>query len=159
MKNLLSLALTLILMLGARLAASGTGTICGSICEADSGNPMAYAVVQIAGTAMGAQADKNGQFCLKLVPAGSCDMLAYSVGYRTMKMTNIDVVADSVSFVDFVMEADSITFTGCIGITAPDRLMVSETSSSKTITSEKIRSFPATSVSELLRKRGAGTFR
>ena len=153
------LALVLCLMLGSQVAASGTGTICGSICEDGSGKSIAYAVVQIAGTPMGAQADKNGQFCIWFVPAGRYVLEASICGYFTVRVLEFTVVADSVSFADFVMKPDSLSGPCCILTIGRDDLRVSETSLSKTITSEKIRSFPATSVSELLRKRGAGTFR
>lgn len=153
------LALVLCLMFGSQVAASGTGTICGSICEDGSGTSIAYAVVQIAGTAMGAQADKNGQFCIKFVPAGNYVVEASFWGYFPVRVAEIAVVADSISFVDFGMVPDSTNFTRCIIIDGRDELQISETSSIKTIRSEQIRSFPASSVYELLRKRGAGTFR
>lgn len=159
MKKVLSIAMTISLGLGGQVVASGIGTICGFICDEDSGKAVAYAIVQIAGTTMGAQADRNGQFCLKCVPAGTHDMEATMCGYTTAKVTNIVVVADSVSFVDFAMEPDSSKYPCCMIVDGRDEFRVGETSSSKFIQSEQIRTFPATTIYELLRKRGVGTYR
>lgn len=74
----------LLALLPARLTAQGdaTGTVRGTVLSAESGEPVARAVVSITGTPLGANADDAGRFTLAGVPAGRVTLHVRALGFH-----------------------------------------------------------------------------
>lgn len=72
-------------------AMSQTGTIDGSVFDADTRTPLAGAHVALAGTPMGASTDPEGMFAVTGVPVGRYSIRFSYIGYETVIKTDIIV--------------------------------------------------------------------
>jgi len=63
-----------------------TGTVRGNIFEKESGNPVIYCTVQLAGTKYGTTTDLDGFFVISNVPPGDYRLLATYIGYDSISM-------------------------------------------------------------------------
>jgi len=86
--------------------AQETGEVKGTVKEASSGEPLAGAIIVVAGTHIGTVADINGGFKLKL-QSGRYSIKASEVGYNPDQKT-VDVQAGQTTTVDFVLTRNLI---------------------------------------------------
>jgi len=101
MKRLIpSVALGLALLLLPGLAWAQQGTVTGTVTEAETGEPLPGATVQIADENTGAASDAEGQYRITSVPAGEQTLRVSFVGYQTEERT-INVPADGTVRVNF----------------------------------------------------------
>jgi len=66
------------------LSKSQTGTVRGNIYEKESGSPIIYCNVQLAGTNLGATTDLDGFFVITNVPSGEYRLIATYVGFDSI---------------------------------------------------------------------------
>ena len=78
-------ALTLCATAG-QLRAQG-GTVTGKVTTVNGGNPLAETRVLVLGTSVSATTGEDGSFTLRNVPAGTAQLQALRVGYRSEKQT------------------------------------------------------------------------
>lgn len=105
---------SLLLLVAHLLAATTVGRIKGVVTDADNGDPLFNVSVQIEGTTMGAKTDLNGEFIILSVPPGTYNLTVSSVGYETLKVTDVEVKAGqttekSVSIKQAVLETGRVT--------------------------------------------------
>ena len=62
-----------------------TGTIKGFVYDKETGEPMIFTNVQLAGTTQGSQTDVNGYFSIEQVKPGSYSLVSTLIGYDTFK--------------------------------------------------------------------------
>ena len=74
-----------LLVLSAGTALAQTGTISGRVTEAETGNPLPGATVQIQEIGVGTATDPDGTYELSDVPVGTYEMSVSFVGYATIK--------------------------------------------------------------------------
>jgi len=81
------------------------GIIRGKATDAETGEPLMFATVVIAGTQppIGNQTDLDGNYEISVGP-GTYTLEASYVGYVTKKITEVEVKADEVTVIDIVME-------------------------------------------------------
>lgn len=77
-----------------------TGQITGTVTDAASGTPIAYATVFVVGTRIGTQAGADGRFTLNRVPAGTHHVRAMLIGYAAHDDT-ITVTANETTTATF----------------------------------------------------------
>jgi TonB-linked SusC/RagA family outer membrane protein len=104
-------------------AAQGTGTIQGTVTDAESG-PVQGARVTVDGTSIGAATGADGRFVLRGVPAGSRTVRAAMLGYATAQRT-VAVTDGGMATVSFTLTAagvlmDEVVVTA-LGITREER--------------------------------------
>src|SRR5262249_53310457 len=74
------------LLVTARLAAQGTGTIGGTVTDS-SGHPVATAQISVDGAALHASTDSAGRFRLADVPPGAITLRVKRIGYFPLTLT------------------------------------------------------------------------
>ncbi|HEX9950752.1 MAG TPA: carboxypeptidase-like regulatory domain-containing protein [Rubricoccaceae bacterium] len=97
--------LVLMLALLAPLAASaqGTGTIAGTVFEADSATAVIGANVRIDGTTLGAATDIDGNYRIIGVTVGSYTVTASYSGYQSQAVQAVDVNAGATRQLNFTL--------------------------------------------------------
>ena len=83
-------------------AAAQTGTVAGTVSEAETGTPLPGANVRVEGTTIGATTDANGRFQVTGVPAGRPTLVASFLGFAPDSATVALAPGGRVS-VDFVL--------------------------------------------------------
>ena len=66
-------------------------TLTGTVVDASTGDPLAYANVFLSRTSWGAATDENGVFTIPNIPLGTYELVASYVGYRLLS-ANIDLM-------------------------------------------------------------------
>lgn len=107
----LSLIVAIALLSSVEIFALGNGAIKGRIMGPD-GLPAIGANVftYVGSTLRGASTDMDGRFMIKPLPAGTYNLMITSLGFDTLKITNIKVMGDELVFLpEYAMEYKSIT--------------------------------------------------
>jgi outer membrane receptor protein involved in Fe transport len=90
------------------LFAGETGKIAGTIIDKASGEPLVGANIQIPGTMLGAAANLKGEYFIINIPPGTYELRASFMGYKTEIKTNVQVLVDKTTRVDFKLEMEVI---------------------------------------------------
>ena len=89
-----SLSIGLVLVTStAALAQASTGKIQGRVVDAQTGQPIAAAQVEVVGTNRGNITNDEGFYFINEVPAGLMDIRAVSIGYGTVVVNDQRVLA------------------------------------------------------------------
>jgi len=109
------------LALAVRPAAAQTGTLVGRVTNALTRAPVTTARVTVTGTQLEASVDADGNFRLSNVPVGAREVLARSIGYRTIAVA-FSLTVNGTATVTLPMtvsaiELDAIVVTGSVGDT------------------------------------------
>ena len=93
MKRLLLIGTLLVMyvmvVVTTQLFSGNTGKIRGKIISKKSSDPVAFVVVQIKGTTMGAQANQDGEYIIINVPPGRYELCATLLGWGTVCVTEL----------------------------------------------------------------------
>lgn len=75
-------------LLGAASASSaqGTGAVVGTVFDAETGRPLPFANVGVAGTSLGQNTATDGRFVIEDIPAGICTLRVSYIGYETREI-------------------------------------------------------------------------
>jgi TonB-linked SusC/RagA family outer membrane protein len=107
-KTLYGKTLLFLLMLftisSSAFAQESSGTVKGN--ASDESGPLPAASIRVSGTSNGTTADANGNFSLKLAP-GTYILTSTYVGYTTLEIKGVTVVAGKETIVNFKMEANN----------------------------------------------------
>ena len=146
----------LLLLLGPALAMAQTGTIEGTVIDADSGDPLPGATVQVEGTNLGAATGVDGEYELTGVPAGAQQMRISFVGYETV-LRNVEVEANQTVTADFELvpsaqELGEVVVTGVSVGTSTQKLGFSVSK----ISTEELQAVPGTDPANALRAKTPG---
>ncbi|RLC44758.1 MAG: hypothetical protein DRH44_01350 [Candidatus Coatesbacteria bacterium] len=99
---------TLLLLLFVGAVWSGTtGTVSGVVTD-QQGNPLANVAVMVLGTGLGAFTNASGYYTIVGVPAGTWDVQAQLIGYTTGVKSNVNVVADLRTPVNFSLKTEAL---------------------------------------------------
>jgi iron complex outermembrane receptor protein len=85
----------------------GNGRIIGAVTNAETGEPLPGANVQVSQTLLGASTDINGRFAIPRVPAGWHILRISFVGYRS-EQVRVRVQRDSVSQIQLALRSSPI---------------------------------------------------
>jgi TonB-linked SusC/RagA family outer membrane protein len=107
-KSLYSKSLSLLLFLftiySSAIAQENTGIVKGNI--SDESGPLPAASVRVSGSTNGTTADANGNFSLRLAP-GTYTLTSTYVGYTTLEVKNVKIVAGQETTVNFKMQGNT----------------------------------------------------
>jgi iron complex outermembrane receptor protein len=130
----------LFLFFSAAVTAQPHGEIHGNVIDAQSGEALPGANVQVQGTVLGSVTDLRGAFVIKRVPAGTYTLRASFVGYQTVSAT-VRVKADSIAQKKFLLEPSTIEIADVV-VTAsrqPEEIQTAVVSVSALTKTEALR--------------------
>ena len=83
------------------LFAGVTGKLVGTVTDASTGEALIGVNVVLKGTVLGAASDKNGDYFILNISAGSYTASASYIGYKTTSVTDVRMNADRTTTVTF----------------------------------------------------------
>jgi outer membrane receptor protein involved in Fe transport len=95
-------------LLPALLLAGTTGKIKGKVIDRENGDALPGANVAVVGTTLGGAADLNGEYFILNLPAGTYELRASFIGYQTVTIKSIRVVADLTEEINFALASEAI---------------------------------------------------
>lgn len=147
---------SLLLWPSATLAQESTGTVVGTVRNAQSQQPIASAQVSIVGTRLGAVTSENGRFLIAAVPSGAQTVQVRRIGFNAETRQVTVPAGDSVSLtVDLstaVVSLDEVIVTGSAVATARREVGTSI----GTVDSTMLRNTQAATVDAALQGKIAG---
>ena len=145
---LLSLVLALVVHSG---PAGETGTICGTVTDKVTSEPLAYANVVILGTRMGGMTLNNGRYCIVGVPAGTYTVKAMMMGYETEAKAGVKVKEGSEFEVNFTLKETIVGTTQEIVAEAEmPQIEITESDISHRVSKDKLDELPVNDVAEAI---------
>ena len=115
-----------------------TGSIAGKIIDRETGETLPGANVLVLDTKLGASSDNSGFFEIKNVPVGSYTIQAIYIGYNVVKLTGVEVIADSTFYLVIKMSSSAMEMSEAIVVTAERAKISKDMTSSKSTYSDKI---------------------
>lgn len=138
-----ALALAVVLGTASPASSQATGKIIGQVTDAESGQPIAGAVVQVVGTNVGNITNQEGRYFLNEVPAGVHDVRAEIIGYRSVVIEEQRILAGQITTLNFELEQTAVEIEALVVEGERNPLAPRDQTSSKSIiTGEKIEELP-----------------
>jgi outer membrane receptor for ferrienterochelin and colicin len=128
------------------ISLAGTvGIIEGKAFDKATREPIPGVNILLVGTTSGASSDREGRFQIGNVPGGMYDLTATLIGYRTIRLRGVRVIADLRSRVEFAMEESPVQI-GEVDIIAPSPPILKDvTGTVHTISNKEIEALPVSS--------------
>jgi hypothetical protein len=116
------------------LTENTTGTLKGTVTDAETGNPLTDVTISVIGPIPGVTTTNvSGQYTLTL-PIGSYDVMATATGYSSASVSGIEVVTDTNATVDFALLALQTSPTVAVGPTSLSTTLGPDTLLEQTLT-------------------------
>ncbi len=133
------------------LWAQTTGKIAGTITDKSTGEALGGVNVVIEGTYLGAASDMDGKFFILNIPPGTYTLKFMLIGYKTMKLENVQVNINRTRTLDIKMEETTLDLGEEVVVTA-DRVAVrkDQTSSIRNVSAEDIELLPIESTGRIV---------
>jgi len=148
-KFLLSASIFLILT-GSTFAQSA-GKITGKITDESTGDPIPFANVILEGTNYGTASDFDGEYVIVNVPSGTYTVIASYIGYAKTKTTNVQVLTDLTTNLDFVLTPTALTLDEEVVVVAQTPLVKKDlTSTESRVTADEIEVMPLLNLDQLI---------
>ena len=117
------------------------GALKGFVYDKSNGEPVAYAVIQLAGTSYGCMTEKNGGYMLTRIPAGDYTLQVSFIGYDSI-VEKITIKGDMTTQ-NFYLEPTKTTLES-VSVSAERQRVVTETRTSViSVTAKDIKQMPA----------------
>jgi len=145
------LLLVVALLASTSVWAGTVGKVRGKITNKKTKEAVPFAVVQIDGTTMGAQADVNGEYMIINVPPGVYSVTAKLTGYTSVRTEAVDVRVDQTSTINFALDESVIETEAQVVTAQRDLLKLTETANLRQITAETIKNMPVSTVQDVLK--------
>ncbi|MEO6693983.1 MAG: TonB-dependent receptor [Ignavibacteria bacterium] len=138
--RILNFSLTLILTIlifSEKNSAQTTGSIYGTVVDAKDNSPLAGALIKIAGSNKGANADDDGAYLILNVDVGTYEIEASSIDYETKRVKEVRVSVDSRVTLNFALSPKGAIETEIIVIEGT-RSGIEKTEVGRLVTQEQI---------------------
>lgn len=154
--NRLRLSLLVVLCLSTATLVAAQGSITGAIVDANTGEPIIGAQVVLPASNIGSVTDFDGNYTIANVPAGTYNIQARYIGYRT-QTKEVTVTSGGTATVDFslaesAINLDEVVVTGAGGPVEKRKLG----NSISTIDAEALQNAPIATFSDVLQGREPG---
>ncbi len=148
--NTLFAILVATILAASSLWAGTTGKIAGRVTDNETGNALPGANIIVDGTQLGAISDQDGSYFIINVPPGTYTVQASFIGYEGINSSNVRVIVDRTTEVDFAM--NSTVIEGSVVTITAERPMVDKdlTGSMQVVTSEELDQSWARSLPEIM---------
>ncbi|RMF06814.1 MAG: TonB-dependent receptor [Candidatus Neomarinimicrobiota bacterium] len=132
------------------LQAGVTGKIAGSVTDAQTGEPLIGANVQVMGLYLGAATDPDGRYTILSVPPGTYDLMVTMIGYKDTKITDVRVEIDLTTQIDVRMEVEVLEGESVTVVAQKSVVKVDVAASQTSVTSDDIRELPFTTLESVI---------
>ncbi len=122
-----------VLMLGQITWAGTAGKIAGVVKDAESGIPLPGASIMIKSTSIGTSTDEDGEYFILNVPVGTKTVEASLIGYQTVMQTQVTVLLDLTTPLDFELVSAPIQLKKGVTVVATRPLIQKDLTSSTDI--------------------------
>jgi outer membrane receptor protein involved in Fe transport len=138
--------------IGGSVHAGDRGKLVGTVRDAQSSDPLIGANVLIQGTTLGASTDENGFFLIPNIPPGIYSLRITFLGYQTLEITEIRVMADVTTEQNARLPASTLQLKDAVIIVAQRPLVQKDRTSTQTIVdgTTVVRELRITSVDDIL---------
>ncbi|MCX6138352.1 MAG: TonB-dependent receptor [Ignavibacteriales bacterium] len=157
MKKNLFVCLVLISVLPALMLAGSTGKIAGTVRDAGTGDLLPGCNILIEGTTAGATSDPNGKFYILNISPGKYILRAVLVGYRTYKLTNVEVRVDLTTTANFSLESSAVEMGETVVVAERPLIQKDITSKLSMMSSEELVNMPVENVQDVLATKAGFT--
>lgn len=160
-KKIISLSLTLLLLfICGTLFAGNTGKLSGTIKDADTGEPLIGVNIILEGSNKGTASDIEGKFSIIGIPPGNYSVKMSYIGYQSIIVTDVKIVIDRTTSVDFEMNKTSIELKNEIVVNAKRPPIAMDVSSSKRdIEISEVAAVPLLDFNDMLNLQPGTVFR
>ncbi len=148
MKKVFTLFSLLILLPVILNAASGK--IKGKVLDASTNEPLIGANVIVMGTSFGAATDLNGEYLITNVEAGTYEVRASFIGYRSSTISNVRVFSDLTTDLDFALPSEDISISEIAIVAQKPLVNKSNTNAVRVTTSEDIEALPVRGMNNII---------
>jgi outer membrane receptor for ferrienterochelin and colicin len=133
------------------LARAQSGKLTGVVTDVQSGQPIEGAQIVLQGTGIGVLTDQNGRYFILNVPVSTYTVVARRLGFQPLGRSNVQIVIDVTSTVDFRLVAAAQVIQEITVTAAEVPLVESGLSGSRTvITASEIEALPVVGISGVL---------
>ncbi|MCX6137663.1 MAG: TonB-dependent receptor [Ignavibacteriales bacterium] len=141
---------TLLLFLVHCGIAGTVGIIDGRVLDKSTKEPLPAVSIQLIGTMMGCVTDIDGLYQLNNIPAGTYNVKFSYVGYKTITMKKVTVLADLRTRIEVLLEASTVQMQG-VEVTAQKPLIQKDQpSTAYSIGEIKLERMPVTNFLDIL---------
>ncbi|MGB2988566.1 MAG: TonB-dependent receptor [Candidatus Zixiibacteriota bacterium] len=149
----------LLFLLLSQFAWAGTaGKIAGVVRDSEGGQPLPGATVMIKGTSIGTSTDEDGEYFILNVPVGTYVVEASLIGYQTIIQTQVTVLLDLTTPLDFGLSSTPIELKKGVTVVASRPLIQKDlTSSTDFVIREQLDYLPNTAGIQSVIANMAGT--
>lgn len=130
--------------------AGNTGKISGRVIDKASREPLIGANIFVQDLKLGAATDLNGDYYILNVPPGIYTLTASMIGYETVNKSNVAVIIDRTTTLNFILETKSIEVTGVTVVAERPVVDKDLTASEQIVTSKVLETSGARSIQEVL---------
>lgn len=124
------------------LAQGSRGKLTGRVTDDKTHEPLIGANVIIEGTTLGAAVDVSGRYVILNVPAGSCTVTASLLGYGKVRKTEVDIIIDRTTEVDFSLKDASVQLGQVTIVAEKHKIIKDQTSTATTLSESQLKSAP-----------------
>ncbi len=135
------------------VSSQGRGKIAGKVTDAATGDPLGGANIYLAGTAMGAATDLNGDFVIWSVPPGRFTLRATYIGYQQkeieIQVGSNQTLEQNISLAYDVVEGETVVITAqAEGQVAAINQQLRSNTITNVVSQERIMEFPDVNAAE-----------
>ncbi len=150
------LAAALVFGLAGTVSAQETGTVQGTVVDADALRPLSEVQITVVGTRLGTLTDDRGRFQISRVPAGEQTLRLQMLGYGVVERT-VDVPAGGTATVELELQISALAMDEIIVTGVGQATERRELSTSVAVLSgDVIEQAPVQTLDQLLQGRVAG---
>lgn len=132
------------------ISAATTGKIKGKVVDRDSGEPLVGANVIVLGTTFGAAADINGEFVITNLEAGTYEVKASFVSYRSITVSNVRVFSDLTTDLDFNLPSEDVSLSEIAIVAQKPLVNKSNTNAVRVTTGDDIEALPVRGMNNII---------
>ena len=126
------------------------GRISGKITDGKTGESLVGANVIIMGTTYGAATDINGDYIIRQVPAGTYNVRASYIGYKSVLIKGINVVSGLTTGQDFTLSESELTTQEIVVQSKKPLIQKSATNAIRVVGAEDIKSLPIRNIADIV---------
>ncbi len=139
------------------IIAGTTGKIAGIVKDATTGEPLSGCTVMIEGTSLGGASNTNGEYFIINVRPGHYTVRATMIGYKDYKVTNIQVVVDLTTQINFLMESTTLGMAEIVVSAERPILEKDVTSKLSIVSSNELINMPVANIQDVLTTKAGFT--
>ncbi|MFZ0392179.1 MAG: TonB-dependent receptor [Calditrichia bacterium] len=149
-QNIFCFFLISLIWLPGVLRAGTTGSLSGTVRDADSGSPLWGAIVLVQNTTLGTQTEEKGNFFIHNIPAGIYKVEVQLIGYEKKIISGVQISPDANRKLDIRLQGKAVE--GDAVVVEAERPVITKeiTASQYVVERKRIESMPVSTVDQVL---------